>query len=72
MQVSSQAWTHIFIDCAQAWNIDTSNWPVIPPFQPPLPPQPYPIPPPMAPDVGTEALNEEKAAMDADDITRDL
>ena len=56
----------------QAWNIDTNNWPDIPQFQPPLLPQHYSVPPPMAPDADTEAPNEEEAAMDADDIIRDL
>ena len=62
----------MFNDCAQAWNIDTSSWPMIVPFQPPPLPQPYPAPPLMAADEGTESKNEKEADMDADDIAGDL
>ena len=62
----------MFNDCAQAWNIDMSSWPVIVPFQPPPPPQPYHALPPIAPDESIEAQNEEEAAMDVGDIIRDL
>ena len=39
-------WTHMFTDCAQALQVDTCTWPVVPLFQLPPPPQPVPPPPP--------------------------
>ena len=72
MQTSNQAWSHMFHDCADALNVDTSGWLVMPMFQPPPPPYPVPPPPPPPVDPNIQAQQEEKAALEADDPMRDL
>ena len=74
MQISNQAWSHMFHDCAQALHIDTNGWPAMPQFQPPPPPQPIPppLPPPTDYDANIQAQQEEKAALAADDPMGDL
>ena len=74
MQSSNQAWSHMFNDCAQALNVDTSGWPTMPMFQPPPPPHPVPPPPPppVKVDANIQAQQEEEAALAADDPMGDL
>ena len=75
MQSSNLMWTHMFTECAQALQMDTSTWPVVPLFQPPPPPQPVPPPPPTPPTepgANIQAQQEEEAAFTADDPMGDL
>ena len=74
MQSSNQAWSHMFHDCAQTLNVDTSGWLAVPMFQPPPPPHPFPPPPPPLVDVeeNIQAQQEEEAALEADDPMGDL
>ena len=64
MQSSNQSWSHMFHDCAQALNVDTSEWPAMPMFQPP--------PPPVEVDANIQAQQEEEAALATDDPMGDL
>ena len=75
MQSSNLLWTHMFTDCAQALQVDTSTWPAIPLFQPPPPPQlvPPPPPPPLADsEAYIQAQQEEEVALVVDDLMGDL
>ena len=77
MQSSNLMWTHMFTDCAQALQVDTSTWPTVPLFQPLPPPPPQPVPPPpLAPPTDSEAniqaQQEEEAALVVDDPMGDL
>ena len=72
MQMSNQAWTHMFHDCAQALHVDASGWPTMPQFQPFPPPHPVPPPPSTASQANIQAQQEEEAALVADDPMGDL
>ena len=72
MQSSNLMWTHMFTDCAQALQVDTSTWPVVPLFQLPPPPQPVPPPPLVDFEENIQAQQEEEAALAADDPMGDL
>ena len=74
MQISNQAWTHMFHDYAQALHVDSSGWPAIPQFQLPLPPQPVsPLPPPsVTSQDNIQAQQEEEVTLAADDPLADF
>ena len=58
----------MFIDCAQALQVDTSTWQTVPLFQPPPQPVPPPPPPPPADSAANiQAQQVEEAALAVDD-----